>query len=689
MIFAPSSHKKNGKTNRMIIKSRFSSAMWASSILFIFLLFVLPIYTMIQSSNLTRWKAMSDDWEHMISFNSVFDANVVLFILTFVFATLMAWNLLSYLHSSSRIDMYHSLPISRSKLFFSNFIAANLAYIIPYLTTSILAAIIFWLNTSFFDPIIFFKAILINLFFFNIFYMMASFSTIVTGSRVTSVLMTIVVYEIVQIAALSLTSLLSEFRITYVYPSPDFFLNLSPVTLYFNLSRQNWLITSALLLVFSVLSFVLYNKRPSETAGKAVWGKWYSQILKYFILFAVSIAGGLIFRSISVNESIGWLIFGVIFTTFFGHLIIEGIYNFDIRQVFKHWQGMLVFTVLLAIFVYSISNDTLGYDTRYTEPSKIASYEIQLENLDIYPRSYYEGLDKLKISTAEGKTAVDEFVQSAIQTTQEVRARKFDENADYIPASYDYKYYPSSVQVNFNLNNGTNYKREYPEIPYSVKQDLLYKIYDNPETKSTNLFIPKIDPARLEQAEVFFMPTSGNSTPLKDHKLVIQLYNALSNDYQKSTIKQFVNAKAIGKINFEYDQDPNEPYGYYGSFEIPIYEHSFETINILKERNRFSYKPIKIEDIREIEVSVTYDPEATEENDKHNPPPNSDITYEQELYTVTDPKEYPKLLESFATEEMVQYNPFIRLDDRNWIAVNLKNNVVITMHKIIPYEPQK
>ncbi len=670
----------------MLIKSRLSATMWASAILFVLLLFALPIYTMTQLQRIPIEDFILPDERNMLYFSRIFSSgNIGVKFFTFAFGVFIPWNLFSYMHSTSKVDLYHSLPISRRKLFFSNFIAGNLAYIMPYLATSILAAILYAVGTGYFNFQIFIYTIGLNLFFYNLFFLSSTFATIVTGSRITTVLMTLVIYETIQFIQLGAQEIAARFWVTYIRPDEQITLMLSPITLFFaDILKHRMVISVVLLVIFFLLDLVLFEKRPSETAGKAVWGNIFAQVVKYIVLIAVAIVGGLIFESInrSYNE-LGWMYFGFIFTAVVGHMIIEGIYNFDIKQIFRNWPGMIAFVAVFCISVLMISRDSLGYDTKYTPVAEIANYEINL--VDMLEENYkYSFRNKvLKISSDESKIFADEFLKKVIEETkvyrQITREYEYDSSND-IP--YDWKV-RSDIEV--NKKDGSSYKRSYPRILKKDFLDFLYQVYDSPDFKSSDIVIPSLENKELEKAIIYFGPNYTNTSEILSSEFMNQLYQAALKDFQNSTAEQLKNTPPIGEIEF-WTKDVNpeiglddayEPSYMETNFAVPIYEFSTETIALLKAKNLYAYKPIDIDDILSIEL---YD----YENENEGKFAATYETKDEDIYktTITDRSQYKQLLETFSSEEMARLNPLLYIDSDVYINVHLKDGVVLTMRKI-------
>lgn len=668
----------------MLIKSRLSATMWASAILFVLLLFALPILTMTQLQRIPVEDFFVPDERNMMYFSRIFSSgNIGVKFFTFAFGVFIPWNLFSYMHSTSKVDLYHSLPISRRKLFFSNFIAGNLAYIVPYLATAILAAILYAVGTGYFDFQTFIYTIGLNLFFYNLFFLSSTFATIVTGSRITTVLMTLVIYETIQIIQLGAQEMAARFWVTYIRPDEQITLMLSPITLFFaDILKHQMVISIVLLIIFFLLDLVLFERRPSETAGKAVWGNIFAQVVKYIILIAIAIVGGLIFDSINRSyNQLSWMYFGFIFTAVIGHMIIEGIYNFDIKQIFRNWPGMIAFVAVFCISVLLISKDSLGYDTKYTPADEVANYEIDLGNMIEGNYSYSFRNKVLKISSDESKIVADEFLKKVIEQTEVHRqiTKEYDEYDGSNEIPYDLR---TESKITVQTKNGASYKRQYPRVLKKDFLDFLYQVYDSPDFKSSDIVIPSLENKELKKALIYFGPNYTSTSEVFSTEFMKELYQAALKDFQNSTAEQLKTEPAIGSIEFWVNNTnpnigPDDMYelSYIETdFSVPIYEFSTETIALLKSKNLYAYKPIEVDDILSIELydyeeekfAATYE---TKDEDIHRK-------------AITDRSQYKQLLETFSTEEMAGLNPLLYIDRDVYINVHLKDGVVLTMYKI-------
>ena len=83
-----------------------------------------------------------------------------------------------------------------------------------------------------------------------------------------------------------------------------------------------------------VLCRALYNRRPAESAERAMAFTKANIAIKVLLVIPSALYSGIIFYSLGNASSIFWLIFGVVFGVFVIHALIECIYEFDVRATF-------------------------------------------------------------------------------------------------------------------------------------------------------------------------------------------------------------------------------------------------------------------------------------------------------------------------------------------------------------------
>lgn len=73
------------------------------------------------------------EWIHEQIISFIGPANELVLMITMVCAVICGLSGFFYLHSKKKVDLFHSIPVRREKLFAATFINGLLIYIIPYL----------------------------------------------------------------------------------------------------------------------------------------------------------------------------------------------------------------------------------------------------------------------------------------------------------------------------------------------------------------------------------------------------------------------------------------------------------------------------------------------------------------------------------------------------------------------------
>ena len=152
--------------------------------------FTLPLFTLMMIQNKLDYISNTDKNEVKVIISklasdtllSISHAGVKLGII--IMASLAAFVLFRYLHSSKQIDFFHSLPISRGNLFIqlylTGFISVIPFYIIMYLVAVICA---FAMGAGLYITAgLIFKTIIINIIYFLLFYSLAILAVILSGN---------------------------------------------------------------------------------------------------------------------------------------------------------------------------------------------------------------------------------------------------------------------------------------------------------------------------------------------------------------------------------------------------------------------------------------------------------------------------------------------------------------------------
>jgi ABC-2 type transport system permease protein len=145
----------------------------------------------------------------------------------------------------------------------------------------------------------------------------------------------------------------------------------------YDYSYLPWIVLGIVL--YSVIAVILYLKRPSESAGKAIAFKWAEPIVKTLCVIPMAFIGGIFFNSlISDNQSKGWYVFGIVFVYVVVALVMEAIFRMDVKGALKH-KGQLVFNAVCVALIFIIFRyDVFGYNAYVPNDSELQSCAISL-----------------------------------------------------------------------------------------------------------------------------------------------------------------------------------------------------------------------------------------------------------------------------------------------------------------------
>ena len=143
--------------------------------------------------------------------------NVFVKLAVIILAVTCGVSMFAYLHNRRKVDFYHSLPISRSRLFAVNYATGALCALVPYLVLhalSIVGACAMGFGEAVNASLI--GVIVSNVIFFFLLYAMAAVTTILCGNTVITLLLGLWVYFGPTLVTALWQSLKNMFFQTYV-----------------------------------------------------------------------------------------------------------------------------------------------------------------------------------------------------------------------------------------------------------------------------------------------------------------------------------------------------------------------------------------------------------------------------------------------------------------------------------------
>ncbi|NCB29094.1 MAG: hypothetical protein EOM63_04960 [Clostridia bacterium] len=394
--------------------------------------------------------------------------------------------LFRYLHARQQTDFYHSLPISRGRLFAVNFVSGFVIVVPAYLLCWVLAALTatasgYSTAIGMGMPV---AGLLGHLIFFAATYAVSVLCTIVCGNTIVSLLLLAWTLFSPSLLLVGIEGLKSAFYSTHVGMdrlSSLLSIRLSPVLQSFFFTtgaRMNnytgdaaALPHTARLLLGYALAFVLltllarllFLRRPSERAGSAIAFRRLETPLKFWCVTVMAVMIGLLFHSL-VNRF--WMYFGFALGAVLTHMLMEIIYAFDFRACVKRARAFAIFAVLFAAVIAAAANDVIGFD-RYV-PS--------VDTVEAVAVTDYDLLDMPRNTNKGDSVFADLTDPTNIQTTIDLATYGVEHVYEPSPDNAtpeDHTLY--SINIRYLLHSGREVQRQYNILMPKGNEDTVRK----------------------------------------------------------------------------------------------------------------------------------------------------------------------------------------------------------------------
>lgn len=520
-----------------------------------------------------------------------------------VLAVVCGVALFAYLHNRQKVDFYHSLPISRTRLFANNFLTGIVCTFSTYFVMlAITLACTFAMGCGeavHWDEIG--GAVLCNLIIFLLVYALTVLTTVFCGHTVITLLLLVWVFFSPMLIRILQIGLFTNFYETYT--SADAYYNLglaaflSPVFQYFGIDGLHfrgssfvfggtdgssalgllvgYLIAAA---VVTALALFLFRIRRSERAGTALAFTPTKLPIKVYMCLVMGVAFGWVFGMIAGNF---WFWPGLVIGTVLFHWIVEIIYAFDIRAIFAKPLHLLAILVVLVAGMLAMQFDVTGYDTWLPDRADITAVDI--DNLEEAPQ----------LTDPSNIDAVYRLMEIGVQ---------------YVEGEAPQAEFYRGVTVACQLGGRT-----------------VRRYYTVPETDEVNALL-----AQIEQSEAYkrakwplFRFEEASTDPGRQSNLTISAYTATGNlsaevsnvaqvtqiitTLREESLSRTENSKPVIRLSMYY-LDSEGGYEYFG--DAYVNEEDTETLALIEQFTGLVPAPFSMEtdDIASIRIdySISY-----------------------------------------------------------------------------------
>lgn len=592
-----------------------------------------------------------------------------------IMASLAGFMLFKYLHSNKQVDFFHSLPISRGNLFIELYLTGFIS-VIPFYIVMYLISVIFAYAMgagSLLTAGVIIKAIVVNVLFFLLFYSLAIFATILSGNTFISILIYAFLNFVIIITTTIISVLFDYWFKTYTcIPILDNIGSYScPLYLYFcggNLFNQNGkpISTKALvfmtivIIAFIALSYILFKIRKSERAGSALAFYKTKAPLKCYLVLVSGYLLMFIFNNIAGEP---WRYLGIILGVILSHMVLEGLYNFDMRSLFKNWKTMVALLIVSVGFFTIMKTDIIGYDSKIPNLDDISG--VSIETYYTNSNGYSSGVATFEpMTTSENIDSVYAMAQYAIENLDNIDYDKY----------YGYDFYSESeniksFSIRYILKNGSEIFRNYlvpagDEFDSHLEDIILTDDYRKHEVGSVfNLHLDMISQLSININQS--LSYDGVSGVIKNTDKSIEIAKAIMEDSLTLTKEQAETTAPLFNISFDVIYDNSKASGYigYGDYlnSVAIYPTYTKTLALISQYYDITPQVINADDIERIDI--------TKYND------NTELNEISERYytvSVSDKETIAKLIENSISGNIVSCsNPLFEFDTIPSIEVNI------------------
>lgn len=541
--------------------------------------------------------------------------NEIVMLVAVCFAVVIAFIQFSYLYQKSQVDFYHSLPVSRTKYFFARFINGILVFAIPYILFTMIGVGI--ISASQFGNIDVVKTaalgIVVHMIGFILCYATTILAICMTGNVLTGILGTLVFHGYGLALAGIVEALMSRYSDCYMSaydPFAKISCQLTPVWMYVELGYRTgssswnstflesangasiikWLLYCvAVIVIMTALAFIAFQKRKSESAGKSMAFVKTKSVIKVCIMVLAVCFITMMFWSMAQEAIVIWEIVGFILGLVISHILIQVIYEMDIRAILKGMPSTITAVVLSVVVLLGFQVGGNAYDQWEADWEKIESIAVNPGEIYGYytqPSLYnletgrYQDRETLIYENMkfQDKELAEEFVKACIQD-RETAGTKWN------------------IRIQFTFKNGKNTYRHY-SVRSEVISEYMPKLMEKQEFRKGINSVFWIDEDDVDVIRYYTEEGNGyNEQSLGMNKEEIKSFiETYKEEYEKAPISQINDQApvyALELYNHENDTVLTEMYVY------PAFE---KTMDILQKAG-LKKDPYEGCSIRSIEIS--------------------------------------------------------------------------------------
>lgn len=406
MTSASSSTEKIKTAGFLPLFSNILRQKWTTMLLSaILMFFTLPVpVMMVLSSYKNSWEQYSlenDVQKYMLEWgNSI---RFALIPLMAILGVIMVCAMTRYTKKRETVDFYHSLPITRGRLYASWLLAGLTLLIVPLIIMSAVTLIILGANDAMSFTLfgVYMRSLGESLVYMLLLGGISVVVGMISGTTVVHLLLcgtAVFIIPLFYWAVVYFASIFNENMWVSWYYNSDFMAHLSPALRYmFNSERLNltetiiWLLLAAAMFVGG---YFIYRVRKSERAGTPVVFRPVGEVIKYLLIIMMTLLGGIFFYE--VMYSFGWTVFGMVCGALLTFMLTNSVLAKTAKSMFRGWKGLCVYGGVCVLTMCVLIFNLFGINTNIPSESDLARVYVLFD----------DGLDTMSFSDDEVMSAL-------------------------------------------------------------------------------------------------------------------------------------------------------------------------------------------------------------------------------------------------------------------------------------------
>ncbi len=558
-------------------------------------------------------------------------------IVTAVTAVLNGIRSFFFLYSKKQTDFYHSLPVKRSRIFWGRVYMSGLYYLIPYLLTEFLAVCV-GAAKGFFSLKLMGMALrlaAVHLILYLLLYFSVVLVECVTGSFLTGALCivgmnvygTVLSFLLICCGSVFYTTFYNEnvygvFAFLQKYCSPAF-LGKSLLEAYRDGQYLPLLpITAAAALIFAVLSYRAYIRRPSEATGKPMIYRSVAVVLKFMVVIPCGLGTGFALYAFSApNGKIVWWILGLLLGTVLSHGLMEILYQMNFRAFFSRKWELCAAAALAAVCAWVYLADLTGFDRYLPAKDEIRSVEINVATLTGEYGCKIEELENGKFLNVKSGEAfangAELFSGSGIGEKTYQTLGKIVEHQKERATAADAPEWTSVLNMKYRLKSGREVYRSY-YLTSDENRELAKAFYEEENLKDYLHSYQELDQKYLSKLQMLCVDGANYSLFQNDSSRGLEFLGALKEDVQEADAEEMLELPCA-RLEIMYRLPAQERADRMvpgrkaptlnASWWVNIYPSYKRTLAILEETGY----PLSMDELEIEKVSVVYYDDTGEE----------------------------------------------------------------------------